>query len=502
MHGPSLQSGAATCLLAILLAGTATGQSIPVKTVPIASGDQFLLIPSRSIGMGGVSIALDHPFSDPFTNPGKGRMIRHGILFGASSFYSLSGDNGSGRTLPIGGLFRVGRWYAGGTAAIQQLIPASPEFQSRGWGSAGFVTTPYRGELPDNRYGTAFLGRRSLDGRIGFGVGISGAHLEALEGVEFLYANSQEIQQSGGYIDLRAGITGDLEGDRTFEVLVSHSRLRMTHDVTYLTWVESVDLIMPPIPGSRVQRNLDHTNTTALHLGYVQPMTDARWRIGGIITGNWKTHPKIPEDVLPDMPPVPRDPGMTWAYNIGVGISKVEGFSTFGLDLIYEPIWTETWGVAAESIPTGGGFSIPIGGKTIENDYHFNNLVVRIGVSREHETAGFQLGMEVRSVNYHLDQINNIERFSRNQDEQWIEWTPSWGGLLKFPEFELRYVGRLKTGTGRPAQIRGFQRWSQQGDLVIDPASPDYLPTPTGDLMIEDMLVMTHQIAIVIPIGR
>lgn len=495
-----LQTGSSACLLVLLLAGIVSGQSIPVKTVPIASGDQFLLIPSRSIGMGGVSIALDHPFSDPFTNPGKGRMIRGGSLFGASSFYSISGDNGSGRTLPLGGLFRIGRWFGGGAAAIQQLTPATPEFQSGGWRSTGFSTLPYRGELPDNQYGTAFLGKRSADGRIGYGIGLSGARLEALGGVEFLYADSQEIRQSGWLIDLSAGISGDLIGDRTFEVLISHSRLRMTHDVTYLTWIESADQIMPPIPGSRVQRNLDHTNTTVLHLGYVQPMTDDRWRIGGIITGNWKIHPKIPEYVLPDMPPVPRDPGMTWAYNIGVGISKVEGPSTFGLDVIYEPIWTETWGEAAEPMVTDGGFTIPIGGKTIENDYRFSNMVVRIGVSREHETSGFQLGMELRSVNYHLDQINNIEGFSRDQDEHWIEWTPSWGYILKFPEFELRYLGRLMAGTGRPGQARAFLRGSQQGDLAISPS--DYLPTPTGDLVLQDTTVMTHQIALIIPIGR
>ena len=495
-----LQTGSSTCLLVLLMAGGVSGQSIPVKTVPIATGDQFLLIPSRSIGMGGVSIALDHPFSDPFTNPGKGRMIRGGSLFGASSFYSISGDNGSGRTLPLGAVFSTGRWFGGGAAALQQLIPATPEFQS-GWRSTGFSTIPYRGELPDNQYGTLFLGRRSADGRVGYGIGISGARLEALEGVEFLYANSQQIQQSGWMADVRAGISGDLTGDRTFEVLLSHSRLRMTHDVTYSNFNRLIDQTMPPIPGSRVQRNFDHTNTTVLHLGYVQPMTDARWRIGGIITGNWKTHPKIPEYVLPDMPPVPRDPGMTWAYNIGVGISKTEGPSTFGLDVIYEPIWTETWGEAAEPTVTSGGFTIPVGGKTIENDYRFRNLVVRVGVSREHETRGFQLGIQIRSVNYNLDQIDNIVRTSRKQDEHWIEWTPSWGYTLKFPEFELRYLGRMKVGTGRPGQVRGFYRSAsfsgQTGDSPVD-----YLPTPTGDLAIQDTTVMTHQIALIIPIGR
>jgi hypothetical protein len=501
MRKSFLQAGSFTCLMLLLPTAGTTGQSIPVKTVPLASGDQFLLIPSRSIGMGGVSIALDHPFSDPFVNPGKGRIIGRGGLFGGSSFYSISGENGSGRTLPLGGTFTIGRWFAGGAAAIQQLTPATPDFQFRGWRSNFGPPLPYRGELPDNQYGTFFLGRRSADGRIGYGIGFSGARLEALEGVEFLYANSQEIRQSGWMGDISVGISGELTGDRAFEVLVSHSRLRMTHEVIYPTWFEADEEIAGPLPATWLQKNLDHTNTTALHLGYVQPMTDPRWRIGGIITGNWKNHPKIPEYVLPDMPPVPRDPGTTWAYNLGLGISKVEGPATFGLDIIYEPIWTETWGEAVEPTLADGDLMIPRGGKTIENDYRFHNYVIRVGVSRELETRGFQLGMHIRSVNYHLNQINNVERTFRSQDEQWIEWIPSWGYALKFPEFELRYFGRLKAGTGRPGEVRGFYRGSFEGGQIGD--SPvDYLPTPTGDLSLQVTTVTTHQIALIIPFGR
>ena len=39
-----------------------------------------------------------------------------------------------------------------------------------------------------------------------------------------------------------------------------------------------------------------------------------------------------------------------------------------------------------------------------------------------------------------------MRSFAASQKSR-IEWTPSWGYTLNFPEFELRYLGRLKAGT-------------------------------------------------------
>ena len=46
-------------LLTILAGAGLTAQLIPIRTVPVASGDQFLTVPSETLGMGGVMIALD-----------------------------------------------------------------------------------------------------------------------------------------------------------------------------------------------------------------------------------------------------------------------------------------------------------------------------------------------------------------------------------------------------------------------------------------------------------
>ena len=59
------------------------GQLISIKTVPVASGDQFMIFPSRNLAMGGVSIALDDPLLDPFVNPAKGVHLQNPLLFRA-----------------------------------------------------------------------------------------------------------------------------------------------------------------------------------------------------------------------------------------------------------------------------------------------------------------------------------------------------------------------------------------------------------------------------------
>jgi hypothetical protein len=47
-------------------------QLVSLKTAPIATGEQYIIFPSRTLGMGGVSFALRDPLADPFRNPARG----------------------------------------------------------------------------------------------------------------------------------------------------------------------------------------------------------------------------------------------------------------------------------------------------------------------------------------------------------------------------------------------------------------------------------------------
>src|SRR5207253_8456940 len=67
-----------------------------------------------------------------------------------------------------------------------------------------------------------------------------------------------------------------------------------------------------------------------------------------------------------------------------------------------------SWAEAQTPVVTVGGGTIPVGGRTVENGFHFSNALMRIGVSREvtlgplTRTAAVQLGLAVRSVHYDL----------------------------------------------------------------------------------------------------
>ena len=62
-------------------------------------------------------------------------------------------------------------------------------------------------------------------------------------------------------------------------------------------------------------------------------------------------------------------------------------------------------------------------------------------------------------------------------------------------EFDLRYRGRLITGTGWPGVAR-----TGVAELDFVSADADFLPAPEGPLTLQDAWVMTHQISVSMPI--
>jgi hypothetical protein len=327
-------------------------------------------------------------------------------------------------------------------------------------------------------------------GQSGFsvGAGVSWAGLDALDGVEHLYALSNGIEQSGHEADYRAGLFWDWRGQH-FEAVLVHNRFNMKHKVSYIDWFWDQDS-QRTIVTERVETNRDRTRTSGLQLGYSGPITESGWRVGGTWTVNRKTHPKIPNYEIMN---IPRDPGITWAYDFGVGIAKSSGPATFGIDLVVQPIWSETWAEAATDTTNVNNEVIRKGERTIENNFFFTNVNMRLGIGYELDSASFQAGVAVRSYNYTLDQRDHVLDKRRDQEESWMEWSPSVGAKAKFSEFEIGYAGRMTTGSGRPGT-----QWS--GAKAEQAASADFIVAPSGPLTLQDALVITHQITVSVPI--
>ncbi len=487
-------------LVLLLLPSSLSGQLISLKTVPIATEDQFRIFPSMNAGMGGVSLAVDDPYLDPFINPAKGSRIGEARLFATPSFYDVSGDAGLGRALPAGILLSGKEWFGGALLSLQQIEVARPPFRPIFFGPQGSELLSERSST--NLYAFGMAGTRLPGANASVGGSVFWAGLDAVQGVDLLYAGSQSIDQQGHLLDLRLGWYGELSGERTYEVLLLHNRVDMTHDVTYVDWVFR-DPVPPDtfgpievVPQTRVETNPDRTNTWGVHLGYVQPLGAPGWRIGGILTSNWKSHPKIPNYEIQN---IPRDPGDSFGMNFGVGVSRSLDEMTFGIDLVFEPIWSDTWAEAAVPDTSVSGRVIPVGGKTVENDFTFTNALIRTGFGYRHEVFGFQLGLQVRSYDYELEQIDLIEETKRRQNESWIEWTPTWGLSLSFSEIEVRYQGRVTTGTGQPGTA-----WTPVGfgrlEAAADAGAADFIVAPSGPLTLQDASVTAHQFAVSIPV--
>ncbi|HJU75244.1 MAG TPA: hypothetical protein VJ717_15990, partial [Gemmatimonadaceae bacterium] len=327
------------------------------------------------------------------------------------------------------------------------------------------------------------------------------AGLDALDGVSMLYAGSQNIEQFGKLLDMRAGIVKEFAGDRSLEVLVLHSRFDMTHDVSWLDfrW-DSVQ--RRTLQRQRIEHNQDRTNTWGMHVEYERPLSANGWRMGWLGTVNRHSHPKIPNYQIQN---IPRDPGTTWAYNLGFGLGRHVGPASFGIDIIYEPMRANTWADAARDTNVAGGGVIRAGDKTVENDFNFSNAIIRLGVAREAELSaeerkslGVQFGLTLHAIDYRLKQVNHVLRSSRTQTEDWVEWTPTWGLSLRFPELEIRYMGRYTGGVGRPGVANCC--WAVDGALSAGGGrGGGIIAAPSGPLTLQDAHVMTHQISFTLP---
>ena len=333
--------GALAAMLAsfslLWLASGGSAQLIPIRSVPVASGDQFLLYPSQNLAMGSVRIALDDRLLDPFVNPATGSRIREETLVSSPTFYTISNDNGAGRTLPIAILAGSDEWFGGGSFSLQELISANRD-QILGIWRRPRVDQTLREQSATNLYLHGYLGRRLGDSGFSLAGSVSWASLNAIDGVEHLYSLSQSIDQKGSSVDLRLGLLGEMEGERTLQAIVLHHRFDATHDVSYLDNIWNKDQLLWEWV-TRVETNLDQTNTTGVHLEYSAPLTETGWRFGTAATVNRKSHPKIPNYEIQN---IPRDPGNSWAYDLGVGLSRRMNGTTYGIDLVFEPIWSNT----------------------------------------------------------------------------------------------------------------------------------------------------------------
>lgn len=467
----------------------ADAQVIRVKTIAVAESEQFAFLPSA--GMAGVSIALADTLLDPFVNPAKGGRLRSSQYFGAPSFYSVSNNSGAGTTLPLGAMWKRGSSFGGLGAAFQQIHSPTPpnNFGFRGVfvDASSFAPPPPPPQQPTshrNNYTFAMFGHTLDSARLSIAASALWSGLDAVDGVEQFYTASDWMRQKGDAVDLRLGVLKEWVGGASFEAVALRNRFAHAHDVgfTDLFWDPA---LRSPVASPRTEHNAERTNTWGLHLEYERPIADSGWRVGAMVTGNRISHPQMPDyEVMDGL----GNAGRSSAFNIGMGVSRSHRSVAFGFDAIYEPISSNTW--IADSV---------------DNRFRFSNAKLRAGVSRQftmmdpNSSLTIQLGAELYSLQYVMNQRDLVNSVDRVRRESWLERTRTAGMSFRVPGVEVHYHVKTRSGVGRPGVVVGnnnnFVPTFGAADVSIGP----WMPPVTNASALGPVRVTWHQFAISFP---
>jgi len=488
MNRSFLRVLAITALALVALAPSAGAQNITLKTVPIPTGEQFRLFPSHTLGMGSVAVAQDDKLAAPFSNPARRLEGEHRIrLFATPTFYGEANQWVGGRSFPVAALFSGTRLHGGFGLAVQQL---QDRWVSRGrTGSSGRVIQ----EDPTNGYVFGTIGSRITD-NLSLGFSVFHASLSTVDGVNMLYWRAQTIEQDGTLTELRLGAAGDLGDGRTLEGTLTRTSVDMTHEVLYGDWVWPV----APWVGSPQlvewrELNEDRTITWGTRLRYSQRL-DENSRLGIILAGSTKDHPKIPNYNVVN---IPRDPGNSAVFNLGAGVSRTEDGATVSMEVILEPGRSHTWAFADTVTPLPSGARLEAGDKTVDNQFRFMNWNLGLGFEQEWHRVGYQLGLRARRISYSLDQHNFLAESQRKTRENWMEWTPTWGVAVLAGSLDLRYSGQFTA--------KGWESLRMRGGFILQMASPDagvdFVVGPTGEVNIPAYRVTLHRFTVSVPFG-
>ena len=462
----------------------AAAQLITPRTVPVQQSGQFDIFPSQRAGMAGVSLAIDDTLLDPFVNPAKTTRLRGVTLFTELGGHSVTRGGGGGRTIPFGALVSRGPWSAGALLAMQSLD-----------GDAVLRLRPSP-DRPDNTYGSLLLARRLPRG-MSVGASAFRARLEGLDGIHAMYTGSDSVGLSGALSDVRAGIVKQWRKGHTAEIVLLHTRTDVSHDVRFPigAWdpnTRSFSTI------NQFEHHDDRTRVVGAHTELVTRTADSS-RFGFLATVNRLTHPRIPNYRFSNLP---RDPGTTYAYNLGVGVSKVVERSAFALDLVYEPMFSHTWAEAGPNATDENGTPITPDTRTVENRFRFSNVRFALGGSREFVAdtsiaVAVDLGLGFYRNSYRLRQRDNLSGTARRQQVGWTEWGPTFGLTMRTRRLQVGYRMRLGCSPGACTISIG-----RADDVVVSPGGPGVIAAPGPVLGLDYGYVLVQKLWVTLPLHR
>jgi hypothetical protein len=450
--------------------------------------------------MGNLSIAFDDPLGDLFFNPAKASSLTGLVLFTSPTRNSWSNDDnrpvitalGSSRypgasvtSIPFGGFLGSDDIFAGGLIA-HQAYRAESSFGQPSVVPAGILQNETKNAIGNNTYLFGLFGTRILERNLSIAGSLSWARYNAMDGVDLLYPGSVDLTQEGWTLESKVGAIGRLNERDRLEFVLGWSILKATHLVTY---PNTIFIKQAPTFLYRTEINKDESDEWLLQASYKHAMARG-WVLGVSITVNWKEHPKIPNY---DLANIPRDPGTSVAYNLGFGAVWSDPKSSWGIEYIYEPIATNTWAEAGEQPREPTNLLLPPHFKTIQNFFDFTNHIIRAGYSSHTKLPWleYRFGAQLHIYRYSLEQQNNVTHTRRSLSTDWVETTLSGGMSATIADLRLIYTLQLVFGNG----LVGTEGTAIP--FAATASANDILVAPTGNLVVNDITLVTHQLALV-----
>ncbi len=169
------------------------------------------------------------------------------------------------------------------------------------------------------------------------------------------------------------------------------------------------------------------------------------------------------------------------------------------MDIVYEPARSDTWADDVVDVTAADGSAIRAGGHTVDNHFDFSNARSDVGFSQVlYKDASLQLGVQMRSYSYRMEQEDHLTGIDRDLTQQWTEWTPTWGVHFDLNGLDLQYVGLASSASHFP-----FPGLGGSEDVIAwatFDAGGDILAPPSGRLGTPDVTVGTHRLQLSIPI--
>lgn len=489
-------------LLTLIVPVLIAGQALPVKTVPLLTMEQFIMTPSYRIGMGGVSIAVDDELGDAFANPARMPALGRNLYFLAPRYNGWTLSQLPRLFFPVlepianlEGGFRSSSLVAIPTGLLKQSGPeaglksavalsVAPEWLRYHDGSdwSGSI-------LHFNALNLPFMALSALEipgiTGLSIGGGVQGVFVKGVDGVGMLYSGASSLEQSGYLLSGRVGLYQRGRRGGQLDVLVAGHSFGVQHKAKY--------------DGGGSVSNNDENYGLKAAAAYDRPLGGG-YRAGMTMEWSWRYHPKIPDYPLSG---VPRDPGITRALDLGLGLSRQDDETLMAVDAIFERVDGRTWVAAESSTKRDDGSIIARGEPVLWNNYLFTNGLLRLGVeTRLREDLRVQLGSQIRTyrVDYtRKDEITGDELFVKRQG-QWGELVLTGGAVLRREPWEWIYSLQIVNGNGIPGRIGWWMPWRGgaflEGAAAYGTFGADFYIPPLG-VGIEPVPVLMHQVTLV-----